>query len=218
MKKITVYAIIVCLFVTGYSCIYSTVQAQTIMNLAPSDQFTIPNINGTINFAIDGSYTNAILTNNSWEFANLHLDGMRNLTFGSFKVSAQNSNVTITSYISFNENDEQGQLNYSVAGKGTQTLNFGLGAGRAWEVAIDGVNRQQCDGWSISNDETLTITAAVSYVSIYNSIVPYFTPVASDNEPKPANFESIMLIVIFITIIITATILILRQKRSYNRV
>ena len=121
MKKITVYAIIVCLFVAGYSCIYSTVQAQTIMNLAPSDQFTIPNINGTINFAIDGSYTNAILTNNSWEFANLHLDGMRNLTFGSFKVSAQNSNVTITSYISFNENDEQGQLNYSVAGKGTQT-------------------------------------------------------------------------------------------------
>ena len=87
-----------------------------------------------------------------------------------FSVSAQNCKVTITHLDALNVVPPfPGELDYTVAGVGSQSFNlhysnYGL---LNWTVYIDGVAKPQNNGWTVSADGTLTITGAVSDVSIH---------------------------------------------------
>jgi len=48
-------------------------QAQTVTEFTPENQFPIPANNGTINFAVNGTYAQAKQENNSWIFSELKL-------------------------------------------------------------------------------------------------------------------------------------------------
>jgi hypothetical protein len=162
-------AIIVIVLIFPLTC--PNTQAQTNITFSPADKFNIPSYNGTISFAVNGTYSEATFENDTWTFTNLHLNGSQPLA--NFKISTQNSNVTIFSYLAFNTTLQSALLRYVVEGQGKQILNLGLGSqegewtGADWSVVTgNNVFMAEGEGWSISHDGTIVITGATGNVSI----------------------------------------------------
>jgi hypothetical protein len=136
-------------------------QAQTNIAFEPTDKFSIPEHNSTINFNVSGTYKQATLENGKWNFTDLHLNN--SATTEKLSVSAQNSNVTITSYQTSNATLTSTRLRYTVLGSGTQTFNLELNrAGGEWSITVDGIFISESEGCSITPDKTITITGASS--------------------------------------------------------
>jgi len=169
-KKVsTGIAIIVIVLIFPWTCLNTQAQTDTTFNSA--DKFSIPSYNGTISFAVNGTYSKATLENDTWTFTNLRLN--RSQPLENFKISTQNSNVTIFSYLAFNTTLQSARLRYAVEGKGKQIFNLGLGSqegewsGTDWSVITgNNVFMAEGEGWTISNDGTLVVTGAAGNVSI----------------------------------------------------
>jgi hypothetical protein len=169
-KKVSAgIAIIVIVLIFPWTCLNT--QAQTDITFNPADKFSIPSYNGTISFAVNGTYSKATLENDTWTFTNLRLN--RSQPLENFKISTQNSNVTIFSYLAFNTTLQSARLRYAVEGKGKQIFNFGLvsqggeWSGVDWSVITgNNVFIAEGEGWTISNDGTLIVTGATGNVSI----------------------------------------------------
>jgi len=169
---IAIIAILIFLLCTGLVS-----YAQTgITAFGPSDKFIVPEYNGTINFAVSGTYSSAILENNIWTFTNLDLKGSQ--TLKNLEFSTQNSNVTILSYITSNTTGiPTVRLRYAVEGRGTQILNLGLSPQEAdfeadaeWTITVNGnVFLGQSEGWRISHDGTLTVSGPSGNVSVVHT-------------------------------------------------
>ena len=151
-------------------------QAQTNISFTPADKFSIPAYNGTISFAVNGTYSNATFENNTWTFTNLHLKGSQPLE--NLEFSTQNSNVTIFSYITSNVNGiPTVRLRYAVEGMGKQILNLGLSpqdagfdAAAEWTVTVNNnVFLGEGEGWSISHDGTMTVSGPSGNVSVVHT-------------------------------------------------
>jgi hypothetical protein len=139
-----------CIAVIFLLWVSADAQAKTPTSFTHDTPFSIPDCNGTIYFASNGSYTQAKLENNTWVFSNLQLNTNSAWFFGiqrpiiptpieSMRISAKNCNITITSLYLFNEEQSEELFNnsyflrqkrasvrYNVTGLGTQTFNFGL--------------------------------------------------------------------------------------------
>ena len=156
---------VIFLIVWGIPGICFVTQAQTEIAYKPTDKFDIPAYNSTISFATGGTYERASLENNAWKFVNLRWNNtglLENLT-----VSAQNSNVKITTYQRFNASTVAARLRYTVVGHGTQAFNFGLAMKEGgWSVSLNGRVRGENEGYSVSPDQTITITGATVNASI----------------------------------------------------
>ena len=69
-------------------------------------------------------------------------------------------------------------MEYNVNGIGNQTVNIQFGRGKldnrwiAYTVSIDGNNRAQGDGWTLSSDGWITIMAATNNVKITYGLAP----------------------------------------------
>jgi hypothetical protein len=139
-------------------------KAQSDPSFASTDRFAIPALDGTIGFSTGGTYASASLDNNAWKFVNLDLNNSgqpENLT-----VSAQDSNVVITVYQIFNAT-VSARLRYTVVGHGVQIFNLGYALkGGDWFVSIDGKFKANNEGYSVSPDQTITVTAATVNASI----------------------------------------------------
>jgi hypothetical protein len=164
-------AIIVILCIFPWVCSFT--QAQTVVSFQPSDKFSIPSNNGSVSFAVNGTYSNATFENDTWTFVNLHLSGSQPLE--DFTFSTQDSNVTIFSYRSNNNTSFQSvRIKYAVEGQGKQTLNLGLGPEKGgssssleWSVIVNNnVFLAQGEGWTISDDGTMVINGATGNVSV----------------------------------------------------
>jgi hypothetical protein len=170
-KSSIVIAIILIIFISSY--IYPNTQAQSNTSFSPKDQFLIPSSNGAISFAVNGSYSNATLENGSWAFNNLSING--SMPIRNFLVSAQNSNVTIFSYFSFNNTVASLGFVYAVEGKGKQIFNFGQQShvnGVDWTV-VKTVNRQNVfltpgTDYTISTNGTIVVNGATGNFSIFH--------------------------------------------------
>ena len=196
-------AIIVIIFILSLAC--SNSQAQTSIAFKPTDIFLVPAYNGSLSFAVNGTYSAATFENNTWTFTNLQLNGsqpLKNLEF-----STQNSNVTIFSYLTFNNTAFQGiQLGYAVEGKGKQVLNLGLGSEEEdweWSVAFNGVFIGEGDGWNILRDGTLVVTGATGNVSIFD-FESFGNSAPSSNLP----FYQQHSVAIIITVAVAATVVV----------
>jgi hypothetical protein len=181
-------AIIVIIFILSLAC--SNSQAQTSIAFKPTDIFLVPAYNGSISFGVNGTYSAATFENNTWTFTNLHLTGSQPLE--NFQISTQNSNVTISSYVTSNNTGFQTvRLRYAVEGPGKQILNLGLSPeeggsdpGVNWNVIVNNnVFLAEGNGWSISHDGTMIVNGASGNVSIVhydffgngmNSNLPFF--------------------------------------------
>jgi len=178
---------IICTVVLLSPWTYLSVHAASITNFLPTDTFAIPENNSTIAFAYNGSYETATLVNSTWVFTNLQLTPS-NLTSnddplsdspnnGNLSITAQNSNITITSFdrllipdpSDINNTGEwltPGWLNYTVNGEGNQTIKiqFGsinetaIGVGtqtwpvNVYAVFIDGKNAPYNNSWTFTGD------------------------------------------------------------------
>jgi len=161
--------IIVIVLIFPWTC--PNAQAQTNITFSPADKFNIPSYNGTISFAVNGTYSEATFENDTWTFMNLRLYGSQPLD--NFKISTQNSNVTIFSYLAFNTTLQSALLRYATEGQGKQILNLGLGSQEGewssidWSVITNNnVFIAEGEGWTISHDGTIVITGAAGNVSI----------------------------------------------------
>ncbi|HEX7483165.1 MAG TPA: hypothetical protein VF350_06840, partial [Candidatus Bathyarchaeia archaeon] len=157
-----------------FSCFYSHSQAETRQSFTPSDKFNIPQLNGTISFAFNGSYSSAKLNNDTWTFNDLRFNISRPL--GTLKVSTENSNMTIYSYQAINFFGRSVFLRYNVNGVGRQTVNLGLNVSKLtssseWSVTIPGPNGQtiflaENEGWNLLPDNTVVVTGITGNLSV----------------------------------------------------
>jgi hypothetical protein len=175
-------AVLLIFLVLPHACL--TAQAQSDITFTPEDTFAIPASNGTISYGFNGTYANASLMNDLWTFINLHLDNSPPLE--KLEVSAQNSNITIIAYSTFDtrfQGFRGALLSYKVEGQGKQTFNIGVPLTKGeWSVLLEDEFKGQGDGWSVSPDATLTITGAKTNVTIW-----YFGFPESFNVDEDAN-------------------------------
>jgi hypothetical protein len=158
----------------------------------PADVFAIPECNSSINFAFDGSYVYTNFGNNIWRFQNLIVAdyGTSNVPTWYLSISARNCNVTITGYHApFTSSGFAGWLNYTVTGVGNQTFdnNYDKIDSREiniYTVIIDGIARTQNDGWTLTDDGWITVTDAISNVTVTYEYIP-------EGEPPPPPGENL---------------------------
>ena len=200
MIKVSTFIIFLIVFsILSFGCI-TIVSCE--VKFTPETNFTIPEFNGQVNFAVGGIYESAKLENGTWNFVGLALDsymydlgdtysggivrGSEYLRFcpndGNFSVSVKNSNITITNLDLITRfRPFSGWINYSVNGVGNQSLNlhYILSDGSCigpdlWTMYIDGTSRSQNEGWSISwsPEQIIKISGATKNVSIYFDSTP----------------------------------------------
>jgi hypothetical protein len=209
-------AIIVIVLIFPWTCLNT--QAQTDITFNPADKFSIPSYNGTISFAVNGTYSKATLENDTWTFTNLRLN--RSQPLENFKISTQNSNVTIFSYLAFNTTLQSARLRYAVEGKGKQIFNLGLGSqegewsGTDWSVITgNNVFIAEGEGWTISNDGTLIVTGATGNVSIVHWGF-FGNSLPSSNLPFYLQHSVAIVIVMVVAVtIIVAIVIKVKSKR-----
>lgn len=165
-----------CIAIVGLICINSNCAAQTETVFTPNTEFNIVPYNSTIRFAVNGTYTQANLENNSWVFSDLQL--VNSPLVKSLRASTCNCNVTILSFAGIITDANSGAVHYNVSGPGVQTFNFGLKPAFGLNpdshyvvVRLDLTQypdyHQEGDGWTFSEDGTITITNATSQAYIF---------------------------------------------------
>ena len=171
--------------------------------------FTIPELNGTISFAVNGSCSAATLENGTWTFTDLRLNASQ--SSGNLRVSAENSKVTVTSYRAFNSSSGRSALlRYTVEGQGKQTINLGLNSSQPssaseWSVIVpNSVFLAEGEGWNLLPDDTVVVTGATSNVTLvhYGFRVPY-------ESDLPFYLQHSIAIITAIVLAITVTIAII---------
>jgi len=201
-----------------------TTQAQTQKTFTTMNKFNIPLYNSSISFAQNGSYSAAALENGFWTFKNLKLDS-QNLSFlglnatqglGELRISAQNSNVTVWTYISVNYSFPVDLLSYYAEGIGNQTVNLGLNSSRfssdEWSVIVsDSVFLPVGQGWTLQPDNSVLVWGERG-----NITVAHFS---FNSEYRNLSFFLQHYVGIFIVLLLSAVVLValairVRARRS----
>jgi len=149
-----------------FSCTSPTLKAQTYTAFTSTDKFSIPAYNGLISFGANGTYLNAAFKNDAWTFTGLQIQGSQSLEYLSF--SAQNCNVTITSYYSSIYQLHVALLSYLVQGQGKQIINMGTGSQSVAEWSVFYGNRvlSNGDNWDVSQNGTVIVNDLTGNVTI----------------------------------------------------
>jgi len=216
-RKTIVNIVALYLIALGSSWLCFTAQAQTATTFAPADKFPIPAYNSSISFATNGTYEQAFLENNTWHFVNLQVNdtgSVKNLT-----ATAQNSNVEITAYQGFGTSSTATLLAYNVVGQGTQSFNFGINTAEwGWSVILDNEFMADNEGYTISPDQTITVTDATVNATIF-----FFPNLdvfggTSENPDQPFYMQHRVAIATGITVaIVVALALIIRRRKQEGK-
>jgi hypothetical protein len=152
---------------------WSDVEAQAPKNFTTSEHFDIPELNGSISFAINGSYSSAKLVNNSWVFENLRLNNLNSsLPLGNLTVSATNSNMTILLFRSYVLLGRTATLRYNVKAGGSQVINLGLNNSRPthpdeWSINVAGRGFvSEGTGWNLLPKDTVVVSGLSGNISV----------------------------------------------------
>jgi hypothetical protein len=159
--------------VTVFSLLLSA-QAQSRISFSSSDRFSILELNGSIRFAYNGSYSSAELQNDTWVFRDLAINSSRLL--GTLKVSAQNSNISIYSFYSSDAISVTRQnVRYYAEGVGSQVFNLGVNGTThpsEWWVTINAPNSvflAQGREWRLLSDNTVIVNGQTGNISVSHS-------------------------------------------------
>ncbi len=200
-------AVLIIGLVFPYACLNT--QAQTATTFTPSNKFSIPELNGTISFAVNGSCSSATLANQTWRFTDLRLRNSQPL--GNLKVSVENSNMTIYSYRGTSIT-VGATLRCTVQGMGTQSVNLGLNTSRStdaseWTVTIpetDGstVFLAEGEGWTLLPDNTVVLVGITGNFSITH----YSGFTAPNNSNLPFYQQHSIIIITAVLVAVTVSI------------
>ena len=150
--------------------IYSNTQAQTNITITPNETFSIPENNGSIHFAVNGSCTSATLQNSTWVFTNLELANFP--SNGTLKFSTENSNITIYYYRTSNQFGRTTSIKYNAEGQGKQYINLGLNTTKStnpseWLITVpNGGAVVHGIGWNLLPDNTVVLNGLNGNVTV----------------------------------------------------
>ncbi len=212
----TLYALTIALLIALSLPSIQSAQAQNATTFTPQDTFAIPAYNGTIRFALNGTYTSATLNNDTWTFNSLILNG--SFPLGNLKFSAKNCDITVYNYYSMSYNSRRlGYIRFYVEGNGEQAVNLGFNSSRPsdpseWTVIAPGnVFLAEGQNWRLLPDDTLVIYGVTGNVTVarYNYGYP------ADNRPFYLQHSVIILTVVAVAVTVTvATVIKLKTKRG----
>jgi hypothetical protein len=190
--------------------------AQTNTEFTPSNQFSIPANNGTINFLVNGTYAEANQENGIWTFTDLHLAASL-VTMPKLDLSVENCNITIRSISRFSSLQSSGTIRYNMTGQGTQTFNFNLvPKEREWSVIFDGEFTPEGKGWHLANGETIIVTRPASNITIFYMDFPADV-VQNNNLPfYQQHSATITTVAIVALVVIAAAILQIKNPKNKN--
>jgi hypothetical protein len=185
-KAVYTAAMVVFLFATLCPAAAPNAEAQTATAFTPADKFPIPQNNGTVSFAVNGSYSSATLTDGMWVFTDLRLndsDFQRTM-----KVSTLNSNMTIISYGPYG-NDVFGHIfiiAYYADGVGQQIIDAGLNSSWSdpteWSVIVNNsVFLAKDKGWTFSADNSFVVTGQTGLIGLVR--FGFLNPQGDKNQP-----------------------------------
>ncbi len=188
-------------------------QAQTETTFTPSNKFSIPSLNGTISFALNGSCSSATLVNDSWVFSNLRLNNSQPL--GNLTISTSNSEITIFSFGSINYFGRIAQLRYNAQGEGTQTVNLGLNLTQPtqpseWSISVPGRSGFLSEGsnWNLLPDDSVVVFGLTGNVSVL-----HFGRIIPNNSNLPFYQQhSVIIITTIVLSIVVAVAVVIRVK------
>jgi hypothetical protein len=213
-RKFVVKAELLVTLIVASSLFVLVAQAQSVTTFSSADRFNIPNLNGSIQFATNGSYTSANFENNTWVFTGLKLN--RLVTFGTIKISTLNSNITILSYRISNATTGRGQsITYYANAPGQQIIDLGLNSTQSnplqWSVIVSqNVFLAKDSGWTFGPDNSFIVTGQTGNISItrFN-----FTNRFDDSNQPFLIRHSIIIITCALLAAVTAVAVILYLRR-----
>ena len=201
-------------------------QAQKSNNFSTTDKFDLPEQNGSISFATNGSYSSVTLENNTWTFNDLTL---YNSSYnGDLKVSVKDSKIIIFNYYKYSGFGQSGEgaiIRYTAQGAGQQIINLGLNRTQPtdkseWSVLVpdaDGNTIFLAEGrdWILLPDDSVVVNGLTGNITIANF---GFTPSNEANLPFYVQ-HSIVLITLAIlvaTVVIAFVITYGARRKTVN--
>ena len=157
---------------------YSNTQAQTNITITPNETFSIPENNGSIHFAVNGSCTSATLHNSTWVFTDLKLFNYH--SNGTLKFSTENSNITIYSFRTTSQFGRTTSIKYNADGQDKQSINLGLNTTKStdpseWLITVpNGGAVVHGLGWKLLPDNTVVLNGLKGNVTVshFNYNIP----------------------------------------------
>lgn len=193
--------------VTVSPLLFSCVQAQITTYFSSSDRFSIPELNGSISFAFNGSYSSAKLENDTWVFKDLVLNNSQRL--GNLHVSVQDSNITIYSFYSSNAiSQTMHSVRYCAEGEGRQVFNLyvnGTTHPSEWWVTISVPNMiflAEGVQWHLLPDNTVIVDGQTGNITVAH----YVFNVAPDYSNVPFLERHSILIVTVAAVAVTVVV------------
>jgi hypothetical protein len=161
--------------VTVSSLLLSGAQAQITTYFSSSDRFSIPELNGSIRFAFNGSYSSAKIENNTWVFKDLVLNNSQRL--GNLRVSVEDSNITVYSFYSSNAiSQTRHSVRYFAEGAGRQVFNLNVNGTThpsEWWVTITVPNTiflTEGKDWNLLPDNTVIVNGQTGNITVAHFI------------------------------------------------
>jgi len=205
------------IIVLVFPILCADVKAQNGKTFTPQDKFIIPELNGSISFALNGSFSSAKLENGTWAFNDLSLNNSQPL--GNLKISVEDSNLTVWSFRSHLIFNRSAQLRYNVQGIGNQTINLGLNSTQPtdpieWTVTVPSVTvpntvfLAEGDHWNLLPDNSVVVSGLTGNVSVSHFRF---------NIPNTSNLpfyeqHSVIITTVSLLAVIVAVVLIIRFK------
>jgi hypothetical protein len=189
-----------------------SIQAQNTTSFLPTDNFSIPQLGGSINFAVNGSYRSAVLENNTWVFRGLALNSSQ--TRGTLYISVENSNVTITDFRTNFGLGRSQYIRYTVEGQGVQRINLGINQTTNvadWMVTLNRQFLNEGEGWQLRRGTTIVVSGQIGNVTV----VHYNWDIVNDSNLPFHEQHSVALTVVAVLIgtVLAATISSIKVRR-----
>jgi len=190
-----------------------SIQAQNTTSFLPSDNFIIPQLDGSINFAVNGSYRSAVLENNTWIFRGLALNNSQ--TRGTLYISVENSNVTITDFRANFAFGRTQYVRYTTEGQGVQRINLGINQttnSADWIVTLNRQYLNEGEGWQLRRGNTVVISGQIGNITVvyYNFDLPN-----NSNLPFHEQHSVALTVIAVLTItVLAATIINIKTRRG----
>jgi hypothetical protein len=201
------------------SSLLSVVQAQNTTVFSSSDRFSISQLNGSISFAYNGSYSSAVLVNDTWVFRDLVLNNSQRL--GNLHVSTQNSNITLYSFYSSNAiSQTRHSVSYYAEGAGRQVFNLnvnGTTQPSEWWVTISVPNTvflTEGKEWQLLPDNTVIVTGQTGNITVAH----YIFNVAPDYSNVPfLERHSVIIVtgaVVAVSVVVASVITVKTRRKT----
>ncbi|MCJ7714767.1 hypothetical protein MUO66_09980 [Candidatus Bathyarchaeota archaeon] len=203
-------SILLVLIFLVFCCFGFVVWGQSEIVFTPADNFDIPLNNASIRFGVDGTYENASLENNIWNFINLRLNNTQYTEKLGLRISAKDCNVTINSCFVYNrtlplDTTRRARIRYDFVGDGSQVFDLGFDPTMGhWEVVVNGEYIAENRRWSFSSDGLLTVigesaNVSLSYFGLPNSNVDHSF---FDQHSTVIITSSVVIVVVIVSIAI----------------